>query len=48
MGNHGRVRLHTAIGIDYTHPDLGGCLGAGCRVVAGYDFVGEELLKEPL
>lgn len=26
-------------GIDYTHPDLGGCLGRGCRVVGGYDFV---------
>jgi len=26
-------------GIDYTHPDLGGCFGSGCKVVAGYDFV---------
>ena len=26
-------------GIDYTHPDLGGCLGAGCKVIAGYDFI---------
>lgn len=26
-------------GVDYTHPDLGGCIGAGCKVVAGYDFV---------
>jgi subtilisin family serine protease len=26
-------------GIDYTHPDLGGCFGAGCKVVDGYDFV---------
>jgi subtilisin family serine protease len=26
-------------GIDYTHPDLGGCLGAACRVAGGYDFV---------
>ncbi|WP_164519183.1 S8 family serine peptidase [Pseudoalteromonas rubra] len=25
-------------GIDYTHPDLGGCFGIGCKVVAGYDF----------
>ncbi|WP_180237168.1 S8 family peptidase, partial [Lacimicrobium alkaliphilum] len=25
-------------GIDYTHPDLGGCLGSGCKVYAGYDF----------
>lgn len=26
-------------GIDYTHPDLGGCFGAACRVVGGYDYV---------
>ncbi|MEM4375600.1 MAG: S8 family serine peptidase, partial [Candidatus Woesearchaeota archaeon] len=29
-------------GIDYTHPDLGGCFGAGCKVVAGYDFVNDD------
>lgn len=34
-------------GIDYSHPDLGGCFGSGCRVVAGYDFVGEKFMKEP-
>ena len=28
-------------GIDYDHPDLGGCFGAGCRVAAGWDFVGD-------
>jgi subtilisin family serine protease len=28
-------------GIDYSHPDLGGCFGAGCRVEMGYDFVGD-------
>ena len=28
-------------GIDYTHPDLGGCFGKGCKVEAGYDFVGD-------
>jgi subtilisin family serine protease len=28
-------------GIDYTHPDLGGCFGAGCRVEMGYDLVGD-------
>ncbi len=28
-------------GIDYHHPDLGGCFGAGCRVVKGWDFVGD-------
>jgi subtilisin family serine protease len=26
-------------GVDYTHPDLGGCIGANCKVVGGYDFV---------
>jgi subtilisin family serine protease len=28
-------------GIDFDHPDLGGCFGAGCRVALGYDFVGD-------
>lgn len=28
-------------GIDYDHPDLGGCFGDGCRVEAGWDFVGD-------
>ena len=26
-------------GIDYTHPDLGGCLGENCKVIGGYDFI---------
>jgi len=29
-------------GIDYDHPDLGGCFGNGCRVAFGYDFVGDD------
>lgn len=29
-------------GIDYSHPDLGGCLGAGCKVAGGYDFVNND------
>ena len=29
-------------GIDYDHPDLGGCFGPGCRVETGYDFVGDD------
>jgi minor extracellular serine protease Vpr len=29
-------------GIDYHNPALGGCFGAGCRVVAGHDFVGDR------
>lgn len=28
-------------GVDYHHPDLGGCFGTGCKVVGGYDFVGD-------
>jgi subtilisin family serine protease/sugar lactone lactonase YvrE len=30
-------------GIDYRHPDLGGCFGPGCKVIGGFDFVhGDE------
>lgn len=29
-------------GIDYTHPDLGGCFGLGCRVISGFDFVNND------
>jgi len=29
-------------GIDYTHPDLGGGLGRGHKVAAGYDFVNND------
>ncbi|MBW6466789.1 MAG: S8 family serine peptidase, partial [Brevefilum sp.] len=29
-------------GIDYDHPDLGGCFGEGCRVFTGWDFVGDD------
>ena len=28
-------------GVDYDHPDLGGCFGPGCRVEGGWDFVGD-------
>jgi subtilisin family serine protease len=28
-------------GIDYDHPDLGGCFGPGCRVERGFDLVGD-------
>src|SRR5262249_19389771 len=30
-------------GIDFDHPDLGGCFGPGCRVEKGVDFVGDEV-----
>jgi subtilisin family serine protease len=29
-------------GVDYTHEDLGGCLGANCKVVGGWDFVNND------
>ncbi|MFH1978458.1 MAG: S8 family serine peptidase [Candidatus Aenigmatarchaeota archaeon] len=29
-------------GVDYTHPDLGGCFGAGCKVEGGYDIVNDD------
>ena len=29
-------------GLDWNHPDLGGCFGAGCRVQTGWDFVGDS------
>ncbi len=28
-------------GVDYNHPDLGGCFGPGCRVAGGWDLVGD-------
>ncbi|AUX22916.1 peptidase S8 [Sorangium cellulosum] len=32
-------------GVDYHHPDLGGCFGPGCRVAFGYDFVGDDFVS---
>ena len=29
-------------GVDYTHDDLGGCLGENCKVIGGYDFVNND------
>jgi minor extracellular serine protease Vpr len=34
-------------GIDYDHPDLGGCFGPGCRVETGWDFVGNSFNANP-
>jgi minor extracellular serine protease Vpr len=34
-------------GIDYDHPDLGGCFGPGCRVTTGWDFVGDAFNADP-
>jgi len=35
-------------GIDYQHPDLGGCFGPGCRVAKGFDFVGDQFNADDL
>ena len=29
-------------GIDYTHSDLGGCLGSECKVLGGHDFFNDD------
>lgn len=29
-------------GVDYTHPELGGCFGSSCKVIGGYDFIDED------
>jgi len=29
-------------GVNYSHPDLGGCFGANCKVIGGYDFVNND------
>ncbi|MCX6116889.1 MAG: S8 family serine peptidase [Proteobacteria bacterium] len=38
----GKVISIIDTGVDYNHPDLGGCFGPGCKVVAGYDFVNND------
>ncbi len=29
-------------GVDYTHGDLGGCFGANCKVIGGWDFINND------
>ncbi|KAH7091851.1 subtilisin-like protein [Auriculariales sp. MPI-PUGE-AT-0066] len=29
------------LGVDWTHPALGGCFGPGCKIAGGWDFVGD-------
>ncbi|RLI98604.1 MAG: hypothetical protein DRO99_00325 [Candidatus Aenigmatarchaeota archaeon] len=29
-------------GVYYNHPDLGGCIGAGCKILDGYDYVNDD------
>lgn len=33
-------------GTQYTHPALGGCLGAGCKIAGGYDLIGDGCWPE--
>jgi len=44
LGTRGRGVSVAVIdsGIDYRHPALGGCFGAGCKVASGYDFVNDD------
>lgn len=35
-------------GIDYDHPDLGGCFGPDCRVEVGWDFAGDGFAPVPM
>jgi hypothetical protein len=30
------------LGVDYTHPTLGGGFGPGFKVIGGFDFVGDH------
>ena len=49
LGLSGR-RIKVAVidtGVDYNHPDLGGCFGRGCRVEKGFDFVGDAFNANP-
>lgn len=39
---HGITVAIIDTGVDYHHPDLGGCFGPGCKVVGGYDFVNND------
>ncbi|KAI8050415.1 peptidase S8/S53 domain-containing protein, partial [Syncephalis plumigaleata] len=29
-------------GVDYAHPAIGQCPGPTCKIITGYDFVGDE------
>ena len=35
-------------GVDFDHPDLGGCFGPGCRVERGFDLVGDAFNADDL
>lgn len=42
MGNNMKIGIIDT-GVDYTHEDLGGCFGPGCKVEGGYDFVNKDV-----
>ncbi|MGE5675063.1 MAG: S8 family serine peptidase [Mycobacterium leprae] len=47
VDGYGVIVAEIDTGIDYTHPDLGGCFGPDCRVIWGYDFVGDTFTGGP-
>lgn len=38
----GQVIAIADTGIDYSHPQLGGCFGSNCKVIGGHDFVNDD------
>lgn len=43
---NGRTVCVVDTGVDYTHANLGGCFGSGCKVKGGYDFINND--SDPL
>ena len=39
LTGYGKIIAIIDTGVDYHHPDLGGCLGPTCKVIGGYNFV---------
>ncbi len=42
LTGRGQVVCVLDTGIDYIHPDLGGCIGPNCKVIGGYDFANND------
>ena len=39
---HRTVVAYISVAIDFTHPDLGGGIGPGFKIIGGFDFVGDN------
>ncbi len=39
---HGQTVCIVDTGVNYSHPDLGGCFGTGCKIVSGYNTINEN------